>query len=205
MYRCENWTIKKVEHQRIDVFELWCWRRLLRVPWTARRSNQSFLKEISPEFHWKDWCWSWNSNTLTTWCEELTHWKKLWCWERLKPGGEGSDRGWDDRMALGVRDGQLSFVCCSPWGHKELDMTEGLNWTELVSGGQRIGASASTSVLPMIIQDWFPLGLTGWISLQSKGLSRVFSNTTVQKHQFFGAQLSLWSNSHIHTWLLEKP
>ena len=60
-------------------------------------------------------------------------------------------------------------------------------------------------VLPMNIQDWFPLGLTDWISLQSKGLSRVFSNTTVQKHQFFGAQLSLWSNSHIHTWLLEKP
>ena len=74
-----------------------------------------------------------------------------------------------------------------------------------VSGGQSIGASASASVLPMNIQDWFPLGWTGWISLQSKGLSRVFSNTTVQKHQFFNAQLSLWSNSHIHTWLLEKP
>ena len=65
--------------------------------------------------------------------------------------------------------------------------------------------SASTSVLPMNIQDRFPLGWTCWISLQSKGLSRVFSNTTVQKHQLFGAQLSLWSNSHIHTWLLEKP
>ena len=68
-----------------------------------------------------------------------------------------------------------------------------------------IGASASASVLPMNIQDWFPLGLTGLISLQSKGLLRVFSNTTVQKHHFFNAQLSLWSNSHIHTWLLEKP
>ena len=73
------------------------------------------------------------------------------------------------------------------------------------SGGQSIGASASTLVLPMNIQDWFPLGLTDWISLQSKGISRVFSNTTIQKHQFFGAQLSLWSNSHIHTWPLEKP
>ena len=73
------------------------------------------------------------------------------------------------------------------------------------SGGQSIGASASASVLPMNIQDWSPLGWTGWISLQSKGLLRVFSNTTVQKYQFFGAQLSLWSNSHIHTWLLEKP
>ena len=71
------------------------------------------------------------------------------------------------------------------------------------SGSQSIGALAL--VLPMYVHGWFPLGLTGWISLQSRGLSRVFSNTTVQKHQFFGAQLSLWSNSHIHTWLLEKP
>ena len=69
------------------------------------------------------------------------------------------------------------------------------------SGGQSIGVSASVSVLPMNIQDWFSLGLTGWISLQSKGLSRVFSNTIVQKHQFFSAQLSLWSNSLIYTWL----
>ena len=74
-----------------------------------------------------------------------------------------------------------------------------------VSGGQSIGVSASTSILPMNTQDWSPLGWTSWISLQSKGLSRVFSNTTVQKHQFFGAQPSSQSNSHIHTWLLEKP
>ena len=73
------------------------------------------------------------------------------------------------------------------------------------SGGQSIGASASASVLPMNIQDWFPLELTGLISLLSMGLSRVFSNTTLQKHQFFSAEPSLWSNSHIHTWLLEKP
>ena len=73
------------------------------------------------------------------------------------------------------------------------------------SGGQSIGVSASTSVLPVNTQDWYHLGCTGWISLQSKGLSRVFSNTAVQKHQFFGAQLSSQSNSHIHTWPLEKP
>ena len=72
-------------------------------------------------------------------------------------------------------------------------------------GGQSTGVSAWTSVLPMYTQDWSPLGWTGWISLLSKGLSRVFSNTTVQKHQFFSAQLSLQSTSHIHTWLLEKP
>ena len=73
------------------------------------------------------------------------------------------------------------------------------------SGGESIGVSASASVLPMNIQDWFPLGWTSWIFLLSKGLSRIFSNTVVQKHQFFSAQLSLESNSHIHTWLLEKP
>ena len=72
------------------------------------------------------------------------------------------------------------------------------------SGGRSIGASASASVLPVNIQDWFPLGWTGWMSLQSKGLSCVFSNTTVQKQQFFSTQYSLWSNSHIHTWHLEK-
>ena len=72
-------------------------------------------------------------------------------------------------------------------------------------GGQSIGVSASASVLPMNTQDWSPLEWTGWISFQSKGLSRVFSNTTVQKHQFFSAKLSLQSNSHIHTWPLEKP
>ena len=72
------------------------------------------------------------------------------------------------------------------------------------SGGQSIGVSASASVLPMNIQDWSPLRWIGWISLKSKGLTKVFSNTTVQKHQFLGAQLSIWSNSHIHTWLLEK-
>ena len=74
-----------------------------------------------------------------------------------------------------------------------------------VSDGQSIGTSTSASVLPMNIQDRSPLGWTGWISLQSKGLSRVFSNTTDEKHQFFSVQLTLWSKSHIHTWLLEKP
>ena len=73
------------------------------------------------------------------------------------------------------------------------------------SGGQNIGASASASVFPMNVQDWFPLGFTSLISLQSKGLSRVFSNTAVQKHQLFPAQIAFYSNSHIHTWPLEKP
>ena len=98
VYGCKNWTVKKAECQRFDAFELWCWRRLLRVPWTAKRSNQFILKEISPACS-SDWCWSRISNTLATWCEELTHLKRPWCWEGLGAGGERDDRGWDDWMA----------------------------------------------------------------------------------------------------------
>ena len=96
-YVCESWTIKKTKSQ-IDALELWYWR-LLRVPWTTRRSNQSILRKSILNIHWKDWCWSWSSNTLAAWCEELTHWKIPWCWERLKAGGEGDDRGLDEWMA----------------------------------------------------------------------------------------------------------
>ena len=92
-----SWTIKKAEHPRINAFELWCWRRLLRVSWTARRSNQSILKEISPD--WKDWCWSWGSSTLATWFEEPAHWKRSWCWERLKAKRKEGSRGWDTYIA----------------------------------------------------------------------------------------------------------
>ena len=83
----------------INAFELWCWRRLLRVPWTARRSTQSILKEISPEYSLEGLILNWHSNPLATWCEELTHWKRPWRWEGLKAGGEGDDRGWDSWMA----------------------------------------------------------------------------------------------------------
>ena len=99
-YGCESWTLKKAKHWRIDAFELWCWRRLLRVFWTARRSNQPIVKRSLLSVHRKDWCWSWNSNTLATWCTELTYLRRLWCWERLKVGGEGDDRGWDGWMVL---------------------------------------------------------------------------------------------------------
>ena len=137
MYICESWTTKKAEHQRIGAFELWCWRRLLRVPWTARRSNQHILKEISPECSLEGW----NSNTSAIWCEELTHLKRPWCWERFRAGGEGDDRAWDGWMASPtqwtwvwidsrVGDGQGSLTCCDLWGRKELDTTERLNWTK---------------------------------------------------------------------------
>ena len=93
LYGSNSSTIQKAECQRIDIFELWCLRRLLRIPWTARRSNQSILRKSDLNTHWNDWWWSSNSNTLTTWCKELTHLKRPWCWERLRAGGEGDNRG----------------------------------------------------------------------------------------------------------------
>ena len=101
MYGCENWTIKKAEHSRIDAFELWYWRRLLRVSWTARRSNQSILKEISPAYSLEGLMLK--LNTLATWCEEPTLWKRPWCWERVKAGREGDNRGWDGWMASPIQ------------------------------------------------------------------------------------------------------
>ena len=98
-YECESWTIKKAECQRIDIFELWL-EKTLESPLDCKE-----IKPVNPEresvldIHWKDWCWSWNSDTLTTWCEELIHWKRSWCWERLKAGGEREDRGRDGWMA----------------------------------------------------------------------------------------------------------
>ena len=141
MYGCESWTVKKPESRRIDAFELWCWRRLLRVPWTARGSNQSILKEISLGFLWKEWCWSWNSSTLATSCEELTHWKRPWCCEGLGAGGEGDDRGLDGWMASPTqwtwvwvsfvnwwwtgRSGMLRFMGLQSVGY---DWVTELNW-----------------------------------------------------------------------------
>ena len=142
MYGCESWTIKKAECQRIDAFELWYWRRLLRVLWTAWRSNQSILKEISPGISLEGMMLSWNSSTLATSWEELTHWKRLWCWEGLGAGEEGTTEDemvewhhWlyrhESEWTLGVGDGQGGLACCDSWGRKESDMTERLNWTVL--------------------------------------------------------------------------
>ena len=141
MYGCESWTVKKAEHRRIDAFEMWCWRRLLRVPWTAKRSNHPILKEISPGCSLEDWCWGRNYNTLATVCEELSHWKRLWCWEGLVAGGEGMTEdemaGWHHRLdrrefewTTGVGDGQKGLACCNSWGRNESNTIERLNWTE---------------------------------------------------------------------------
>ena len=143
-YGCESWTVKKAERQRIDAFELWCWRRLLRVPWIARRSNQSILKEINPGISLEGMMLKLKLQYLAT--SELTHWKRLWCWEGLGAGGNGDDRGWDGWMESLTRwtwiwvnsgswwwterPGVLRFMESQRVGHDwatELNWTEGLN------------------------------------------------------------------------------
>ena len=159
----ESWTPKN-----------WCFwtvvlEKTLESPLDCRRSNQSILKEISPGFLWREWCWCWNSSTLATSCEELTHWKRLWCWEGLGAGGEGDDRGWDVWMASPpqwtclseLRElvmGREAWRACDSWCGKESDMTEQLNWTELrhkiASGNYWV---LPTSCFSHFIQD------TSWI------------------------------------------
>ena len=140
MFGCESWTIKKAEHRNIDPFELWCWRRLLRVPWIARRSNQSVLNEINPEYSLERWIWS--SNTLATWCEELTHWKKTLMlagkdWRQEEKGTtEEETVGWhlwlnghEFEQTPGVGDGQGGLAC---WVHGiTKSWTQLSNWTKL--------------------------------------------------------------------------
>ena len=137
--------------------------------------------------HRKDWCWSWNSNTLATWYKELTHLKRPWCWERLKAGGEGDDRGWHGWMASptqwtwvwlisGFGDGQEGLVCCGSLGRKELDMTERLNWTEgkvwewssLVHNGKEFWPGWIT---PRTSYIWL-----GWWHLEMLELSMIFKS-----------------------------
>ena len=103
MYGCESWTTKKAECWRIDAFELWYWRRLLRVSWAARRSSQSILKEMNPEYSLEGLILKLKLQYFGTWCKELTHLKRPWCWERLKVGGEGDDRWWGGWMASPTR------------------------------------------------------------------------------------------------------
>ena len=138
MYGCESWTIKKAEHWRIDAFELWCWRRLLRVPWTARRSNQSILKEISPEYSleglmlnlkFQYLMWRTDLFEKTLMLAKIEGRRRRWTKEDEMVGWHHRLDGHLFEQALGVGDGQGSLACCSPWGRKESEMTEQLNWT----------------------------------------------------------------------------
>ena len=134
MYRCESWTIKKAECRITNAFKLWCWRRLLRVPWTARKSNQSILKEINPEYSLGGLMLKLKLQYFTTWCKEPTHWKRLdagkdWGQEEKWVTGDGMVgwhhwlNGFEFEQTQEDSDGQGSLVCCSPWSHKKSDMT----------------------------------------------------------------------------------
>ena len=161
MYGCESWTVKKAEHEKIDAFEVWCWRRLLRVLWTARRTKHARPPYPPPTPRACS-----NSCPSSQWCHPT------------------------------------SLILCRPLlllPYIFPSIGVFFNESVLHIRWPSIGVSALASVLPMNLQDQFPLGWTGSISLQSKGVLRVFSNTTVEKHQFFSAQPSLWSSSHIHT------
>ena len=137
---CESWTIKKAEHWRTDAFKLWCWRRLLWVRWTARRSNQSILEKISPEYSLEGLMLKLR---LQYFCKELTHWKRPWCWERLKAGGEGDYRGWDGWMASWT---QWIWVCTNSgrcWRTGKSGVLHSM-------GSQRVRLNYSTTTVAII-------------------------------------------------------
>ena len=142
IYGCESWTIMKAEHQRTDAFELGCWRRLLRVPWTARRSNQSILKEINPEYSLEGLMLKLKLQYFGYLMQRTDSFEKTLMlgkiWGREEKGTTEDEMiGWHHRLnghefeqSLGDGEGQGSLACCDSWGSKESDTTEWLNWTE---------------------------------------------------------------------------
>ena len=175
-------------------------KTLERVLWTAKRSHQS-IPVLN--IHWKDWCWSWSSNTFATWCEELTHWKRPWCWKILKSSGEGDKTGWCGWMASptlwtwiwassGSGDQQRSLACCSLWGRKESHTTEQLNWIDREYQAYGVGSltfqlgdtypvqvfwnSAGLIVLSFLSNYWNNLEKAQWrVNSNTLGTDRVVS------------------------------
>ena len=164
MYGCESWAVKKAERREIDAFELCCWRRLLRVPWTERISNQSILKEISLGCSLEGMMLKLKLQYLATSCEELSHWKRLWYWEGLGAGGEGDARGWvgwwhhrlhgrEFEWTPGVGNGQGGLACCNSWGRRvRHDWATELNWINCLFNCKSLLESLEGALLPKTTQ-----------------------------------------------------
>ena len=160
VYEYESWTLKKAEHRRIDAFELWCWRRLLRVPYTASISNQFILKEISPEYSWERLMLklkfryfghlTWRTDSLEKTLGAAKDWRQeeKWMKEDEMVGWHHPLDGHEFEWTLGVGDGQGGLVCCSPWGCKESDTTERLNWIEVNHAFAKFSSPLTT------VTDW---------------------------------------------------
>ena len=173
MYGCESWSIKRAEHRRIDAFELWCWRRLLRIPWTARRSNQSTLKEISPgcslerlmlklkRQYFGHLMWRTDSLEKTLMLGKIES-RRRRGWQRMRWLDSITDAMDEFEQALGVGNGQGSLACCSPWSRKELDTTEWLNWIELMG-------RATLNLTPLLtFKELFCIFVVGMVSWLQK-------------------------------------
>ena len=184
MYGCESWTVKKAECRRIYAFELWCWRRLLRVPWIARRSNQSILKEISPEYSVEGLMLKLKLQLL--WSPDEKNWplEKPWCWERLKAGGEGDDREWDGWMASPTQWTWLWVNFRSWWwtGRPGVLQSMGVtkSWTWL-SDWTECFLQCLTHIWPLTFSEWIGRGKEelghGEVGLPNKELGTSFSRT----------------------------
>ena len=178
MYGCESWTMKKAEHWRIDAFELWCWKRLLKIPWTARRYNQSILKEVSLEYSLEGLMLKLKLQYFGHLMRRTNSLKRPWCLERLKAGGEGNDEdemvGWhhwlnvhEFEQAPGTGDGQGSLACYSPWGHKELDTTKRPTHTHGTIRTTKSGRSEGQRLYFLYIL-WIALTCNHWLMWISK-------------------------------------
>ena len=194
--------IWELDYKKSWALKNWCfWTVVLEKtcesPGLQGDPTSPFWRRSVLNIHWKAWCWSWNSNTFATWYKELSHIQLF-----ATP--------WTTACQASLSF-TISRVCSNScplnqWCYPTISSSviPFSCFQSFPASGSFLMSQLLTSVLLMNIQNWFPLGLTGLISLQSKGLSQV-SNITTQKHQFFGVQPSLWSSSHIHTWLLEKP
>ena len=167
MYGYEILTVKKAEHWRIDGFELGVGEDSWEILGLQGDPTSPFWRRSALRFLWREWCWSWNSSTLATSCEELTHWKRLWCWEGLGAGGEGDDRGWDGWMASRTRWTWV-WVNSGRWW-----------WTEAWRAAVYGVAKSRTRLSAWTELNW---RFTGLISLLPKGLPEVLSSTAIQKH-----------------------